>query len=415
MPIIHDNGNNGGSLRTLQTKARGSYAVECTGLTRAFSARQPAAVSDVSFALKHGEILSLVGASGCGKTTTLRLVAGFEIPDGGTIEIEGKEVARSGRGAPANDRPTGLVFQEHALFPHLTVRRNVEFGLKGWKKSERERRVDELLDVVSLSDLGDRYPHQLSGGQAQRVALIRALAPKPRVILLDEPFNNLDVGLRFRLLGDVERLIRAEKTSAIMVTHDWQEAFAISDRIAVMNEGRILQIGTPREVYEYPRSRFVAEFFGPLNELPAGGSNGAPAAGPGSGKRDAAKPNAFTDNTNGELLCIRPRDVVIATGNEGAYPNCLTYRAIVTKRRFLGEYQEIHCRLINGGFNGAGENGAYENDTSSTDSKDTGAPGVSVSTRGDWITAYAPANVPLGEGDRIVAACPKEWLLRFTA
>ncbi len=367
-----------------------SKAVECRGLTRVFSGQKRAAVSNVTFSVDRGEIVSLVGASGCGKTTTLRLIAGFELPDEGLIRIEGKDVARRGRGTPANNRPTGLVFQEHALFPHLTVRENIAFGLKGMTRKARNDRIDELLDLIALSDLEDRYPHQLSGGQAQRVALIRAVAPKPRVLLLDEPFNNLDVGLRFRLLHDVERLIRSERTSAIMVTHDWQEAFAIADRIAIMNEGTILQIGTPREVYEYPHSRYVAEFFGPLNELPVNDfpANAAVVAkADSSGNRKRSSDSDISTDDTDELLCIRPRDVVIATHNDEVYPNCLTYRGVVAERRFLGEYQEIRCELLNG---------KHPED-------------------GRCITAYAPAHVTIGEGDAVIAACPKKWLLRFSA
>ncbi len=233
-------------------------------------------VRDISFILRQGELLSLLGASGCGKTTLLRLIAGFEPPQSGTIEIDGQCVAGEGRWQPPERRDVGMVFQDYALFPHLSVADNVAFGLK---KSHRNRktlssaqirqRVSEVLALVDLTGLEKRYPHQLSGGQQQRVALARALAPHPNLILLDEPLSNLDVQVRLKLRHEIRDILRKAGTAAIFVTHDQEEALSISDRIAVLNQGRIEQIGTPEEVYQSPATRFVAEFVAQANFLPA--------------------------------------------------------------------------------------------------------------------------------------------------
>lgn len=223
------------------------------------------AVDDLSLELREGEILSLLGPSGCGKTTTLRLIAGFEMPDSGSIIIGGRTVAEAGRGFPPEARGVGMVFQDYALFPHLTVAQNVGFGLSRLPRKERARRITALLEAVGLRDLAGRYPNELSGGQQQRVALARALAPRPAVILMDEPFSNLDAALKAQMRQEVFALLKAEGMSAILVTHDQKDAFAVSDRVAVMNQGRIEQIGTPREIYQRPATRFVASFVGATN------------------------------------------------------------------------------------------------------------------------------------------------------
>jgi iron(III) transport system ATP-binding protein len=233
-------------------------------------------VQDISFTLHQGELLSLLGPSGCGKTTLLRLIAGFEHPHSGTIEIAGKGVAGQGRWQPPEQRDIGMVFQDYALFPHLSVAENIAFGLK---KSQRQRkslgtvqirqRVAELLDLVNLVGLEKRYPHQLSGGQQQRVALARSLAPRPSLILLDEPLSNLDVQVRLKLRQDIRTILKQTDTAAIFVTHDQEEALSISDRVAVLHRGRIEQIGTPEELYQSPATPFVAEFVAQANLLPA--------------------------------------------------------------------------------------------------------------------------------------------------
>lgn len=254
------------------------------GVKKQFPNSTTAAVADVSLEVKQGEIISLLGPSGCGKTTLLRLIAGFERPDAGAIAIGGQTVASEGVWVNPEHRHLGMVFQEYALFPHLTVADNVAFGLqkrrgekfslKVWPtsltntKAIRDR-VKELLELVGLEGLDRRYPHELSGGQRQRVALARALAPSPEIVLLDEPLSNLDLQVRLYLREEVRKILKNTGTTAIFVTHDREEALAISDRVAVMRSGAIEQMGTPEEIYQAPISRFVAGFVTEANFLTA--------------------------------------------------------------------------------------------------------------------------------------------------
>jgi spermidine/putrescine transport system ATP-binding protein len=231
------------------------------GVTKSFG--DVVAVRDVSFRVRRGEFYSLLGPSGCGKTTTLRLVAGFERPDTGRIVLRGDDVTT----VPPHRRNVNTVFQHYALFPHLTVARNVAYGLKqkGLTREEAAERLDRVLATVRLAELRDRYPRELSGGQQQRVALARALVNEPAVLLLDEPLAALDLKLRKAMQVELKALQERVGISFLYVTHDQEEALTLSDRIAVMNHGRILQEGTPEEIYERPRSRFVADFIGQTN------------------------------------------------------------------------------------------------------------------------------------------------------
>ncbi len=241
-------------------------------VTKQFSAQDPPAVQNVTLTLEEGNVLGLLGPSGCGKTTLLRMIAGFEQPQSGTIKIGEKIVASSDYWLPPERRDIGMVFQDHALFPHLTVEKNIAFGLQNLKKQsndEAKKRVVEVLELVGLSGLGERYPHELSGGQQQRVALARALAPRPTLVLLDEPLSSLDVQVRHRLRQELRQIIKAAGTSAIFVTHDQEEALSISDWVAVMRAGCLEQWGTPEEIYQHPASRFVAEFVTQANFIPA--------------------------------------------------------------------------------------------------------------------------------------------------
>jgi iron(III) transport system ATP-binding protein len=218
--------------------------------------------SDLSFNLEKGSIACLLGPSGCGKTTALRCIAGFEQVSAGEIHLAGEVVSSPQRLVPAQKRRIGMVFQDYALFPHLDISANIGFGLHQWDKVARQQRITEMLEVIGLLDLAQTYPHQLSGGQQQRIALARALAPKPELLLLDEPFSNLDVALRERLSLEVRDILKQQEATAILVTHDQHEAFAIADEIGLLNEGRIQQWDSAYQLYHEPVNRFVANFIG---------------------------------------------------------------------------------------------------------------------------------------------------------
>lgn len=234
-----------------------------SGLSKRFVSGDTVAADALSFDLRDGEMLALLGPSGCGKTTCLRMLGGFERPDAGQIWLHGRDITHS----LPEERGIGFVFQDYALFPHLSVLENVKFGLRRRAKPEAEARAREMLDLVGLGGLGARKPHELSGGQQQRVALARTLAIAPPVVLLDEPFSNLDAAMRVETRQEVRRLLRAAGSAAILVTHDQEEAMAVADRVAVMKEGRLVQIGTPDDVYRNPVSEFVASFMGRANIL----------------------------------------------------------------------------------------------------------------------------------------------------
>ena len=301
--------------------------VTLTGVGKRYHPRQASAVSGLSFSVGHGEILALLGPSGCGKTTTLRLIAGFEMPDEGTITIGDRAVADATPGrvafVPPEARGVGIVFQDYALFPHLTVEENVAFGLHRLGRPARQGRVAEVLELVDLRALARRYPHELSGGQQQRVAVARALAPAPAVMLLDEPFSNLDADLRSQMREDVERVLRATATTAIFVTHDQQEAFTLADRVGVLSVGRLEQLAEPEVVYHRPATPFVAAFVGAAEFLP-----GEVTA------RGIVTEIGLFPNTDGRPLgervtvMIRPDDVTFACRDDGS--------ALILRRSFLG-------------------------------------------------------------------------------
>jgi iron(III) transport system ATP-binding protein len=247
--------------------------IRLRGVSKSFGAIE--AVRDLDLELTRGKILALLGPSGCGKTTTLRLLAGFESPDAGEIEIAGRPVAGGGASIAPEKRRVGMVFQDYALFSHLTVTKNVAYGLKGiFGGKKREARVAEVLGLARLDGLEDRMPHELSGGQQQRVALARALAPEPAVVLLDEPFSNLDAALRAQMRSEMREILKAARATAVFVTHDQAEALSFADEVAVIFDGTIVQAAPPEDLYHRPVTRKVAEFVGEANFVPGTAEGG---------------------------------------------------------------------------------------------------------------------------------------------
>jgi len=240
-----------------------NYALRAVGLRATFDRTD--AVADLSLDVHTGELLAILGPSGCGKTTSLRLIAGFETPSAGSLEIAGQLVAGPNRFVPPDRRGVGMVFQDYALFPHMTVRQNVEYGLR--VAADRRRLADDALAMTGLAQLGDRPVHALSGGEQQRVALARAIAPRPRLLLLDEPFSNLDLALREQVRHELQQIVRETGITTVLVTHDQEEALSIADRVAFMARGRLVQVGTPEDVYLRPATIEVAEFIGDANLL----------------------------------------------------------------------------------------------------------------------------------------------------
>jgi spermidine/putrescine transport system ATP-binding protein len=301
------------------------------------------AVDGVSFELARGEFYSLLGPSGCGKTTTLRMVAGFEQPDGGRILLAGDDVTN----LPPNKRNVNTVFQQYALFPHLTVEANVAYGLrqKRLPKEEAAQRLAEALLTVRLHELRDRYPRQLSGGQQQRVALARALVNRPTVLLLDEPLAALDLKLRKAMQSELKKLQERVGITFLYVTHDQEEALTLSDRIAVMNEGRVLQEGTPEEIYERPRSRFVADFIGQTNffegVVEEAGPEGTVVRVQGGLKLRCAPANVGP----GDLVSValRPEKIRPASGAEGN-----RVAGTLVRLTYLGDILQYHVLLAGG-------------------------------------------------------------------
>ena len=283
----------------------GSALLEVDDLRHAYGAHE--VVRGLRFALARGVIGCLLGPSGCGKTTVLRCIAGFEPVQAGAIRISGVTVSTAGAAVPPERRRIGMVFQDYALFPHLTVEGNIGFGLQALARAERRARIRELAELVGLTRELERYPHEISGGQQQRVALARALAPRPELLLLDEPFSNLDVELRERLALEVRDIIKRSGATAVLVTHDQHEAFAVADEIGVMHEGRIQQWDAPYNLYHRPASRFVADFVGQGAFLPAR------ALGDGRIEMELGvlqQPEAGGDRSGKLEILLRPDDVV---------------------------------------------------------------------------------------------------------
>ncbi|MCL7417839.1 MAG: ABC transporter ATP-binding protein [Halalkalicoccus sp.] len=305
-------------------------ALEIDGVTKRFGAE--CAVNDLSLSVREGELLTLLGPSGCGKTTTLRLIAGLERPDDGEVRVDGERVAAAEDGTfvPPERRDVGVVFQDFALFPHLSAAENVAFGLEGWDEEAREAHVDELLELVGLTDHADSKPNELSGGQQQRIALARSLAPEPDILLLDEPFSNLDVDLRVEMREEVRRILTEAGVTGISVTHDQEEAMSISDRVAVMHDGALMQVDDPAEVFQHPQSRFVAGFLGHASFVPGYVTDDLVETSLGNIGRDRIHGLAPEyDRTRIDVL-VRPDDVLVRPADEGEADGRVTYR------RYLG-------------------------------------------------------------------------------
>jgi iron(III) transport system ATP-binding protein len=276
--------------------------LEVRHVTKRFQPNHPPVVNDVSFTVNAGKIAAILGPSGCGKTTTLRLIAGFERADSGTVTLDGVTLSDDSKHLAPETRGIGFVFQDYALFPHLNVLQNVAFGLRG---ADRVARAREVIALVGLSIFEKRSPHQLFGGQQQRVALARALAPKPKLVLLDEPFSSLDAGLRESTRGEVRDILASSGATALLVTHDQEEAMSFADQLLVMRDGRLEQSGAPELVYAQPRTAFVASFLGKTNLIPARVKNGAAETPFGLIRLNAPSDGAA-------MLSLRPEDLEFA-------------------------------------------------------------------------------------------------------
>jgi iron(III) transport system ATP-binding protein len=305
--------------------------VDLRGVTKRY--RDVVALDDLSLQVKPREVLAVVGPSGCGKTTLLHVVAGLADVDGGTVDVAGRRVAGGGAWVPPEHRRVGVVFQEHALFPHLTVAGNVEFGLP--RGRDRAARRGEVLDLVRLGHLADRYPHELSGGEQQRIALARALAPRPAVVVLDEPFSSLDANLRIGLRQQTAAVLRDAGTTAVFVTHDQQEALSIGDRVAVLHRGRLEQADRPHVVFHAPRTRFVATFIGEADLLPGHARDGLVSTVVGALPVNGVIAEGACD------VMVRPHEVVVEADPAGG--------AVVASTEFRGAHVQ-HLIELDGGY-----------------------------------------------------------------
>lgn len=318
--------------------------LELENITKYFG--RNTAVDHINLAVEHGEFVTLLGPSGCGKTTILRMVAGFEVPSEGNILLDGEDITQRS----ASKRPMGMVFQSYALFPHLTAEQNIAFGMsiKHQPKETIKRRCAELLELVGLGEKGRSYPHQLSGGQQQRVALARALAVEPKVLLLDEPLSALDAKVRISLRNEIRRIQQQLKMTAIYVTHDQEEALAISDRIAVMAKGRIEQLDQPEEIYSNPRTIFAASFVGSSNQFRGVLESAAQGLCRVDNQLLHVLPTPDLKDGEAVLVLVRPEEVSLQVAGEqddtNIHANENMIPGVIELRTFLGPFTRFHVR-----------------------------------------------------------------------
>ena len=317
-------------------------ALQLTTISKSFGRTQ--VLRDISLTIESGDFFFILGASGCGKSTLLRIIAGLERQDTGTIFADGKSISE----VPAHQRGIGMVFQQYALWPHMTVAQNISFGLEVQKVPSRERvgRVAQALELVRMNDFGNRYPHEISGGQQQRVALARALAVNPQIILLDEPLSNLDARLREEIRHELQDLHRRLRVTMIYVTHDQEDALTLATKIALLSSGNVEQVGTPQDLYEAPRTRYVAEFLGSANILDCSVTAVSHKASASVTLRSASEGAFIARNPSGTVgghahLCIRPEAVRVSVARPSEQEPSL--KATVKHVAYKGAYLDIEC------------------------------------------------------------------------
>ena len=322
--------------RTRKPPAGAGGDLTLTSVSKRFDASPSPALDHVSLTVEKGGTVALLGESGSGKTTVLRLVAGFEEPDSGTIGIGDSLIADDRHSLPPEDRSVGVVFQDTALLPHLTLRQNIAFGLHRLPEQKRQRRLDRVIELVRVGESQSRYPHQVSGGQAQRAAIARALAPRPRVLLLDEPLNNLDGPHRTQLIEELRTILALRTTTTIFVTHDRDEAFNIADQVVVLRGGQVQQTGTPEELYWSPKTPFVASLLGKTNLLQVhrNGTNWVSTLGP-------IGPTQPLETGGQPLASIRPSQICVSS----VPVKSTNQQGTVISSRFLGELRELTIAL----------------------------------------------------------------------
>lgn len=311
--------------------------LQIQNLGKTYRNAKRSALSNMTLDVDAGEIVAIVGESGSGKTTMIRIIAGFETPDTGSVDFDGRRLVDPHIFTAPEDRGIGMVFQDLALFPHLTVKKNLLFGVKN-SRQRTDAYVQELLELVGLPGLQNRYPHEISGGQVQRIALARALASQPRLLLLDEPFNNLDIRIKNSLLREMREIIKQTGTTTLFITHEKSEAFMMADRIAVLRDGKLQQCDRPQQIYASPANTYVAEFFGQANHIPA------------EIHRDGIHtPFGLIDpqqlaaalpaNVQNGFLVHRPWDVIINDGDQAGIP------VTISHSYFFGDHQEVYFRI----------------------------------------------------------------------